>query len=136
MNLDEKIPLAGQVSKQLVRDGGEEVADIRWCGPALCAVVDHDGEKGRVLAAGAQILVVESQEDSDGVVHHAERHAAVDGGLEFEQDQQVEPFVVERSDAPEHVGEALAQPFADEACREAFQGGEVEVTGEVVGSGA
>ena len=55
---------------------------------------------------------------------------------EFEQDQQVEPFVVERSDAPEHVGEALAQPFTDEACREAFEGGEVEASGEVVGRGA
>ena len=66
MNLDEKIPLAGQVTKQLVRDAGEEVADIPWCGPALCAVVDDDGKEGRVLAAGAEILAVESQEDADG----------------------------------------------------------------------
>ena len=57
--------------------------------------------------------------------------AAVDGGLELQQDQDVDPAARGGPDSPEHVGVPLAEMLGDEAGGEAFQGGEVEVAGDV-----
>ena len=75
---------------------------------------------------------VEAHPDAARVVHHAERHAAVHGGLELEEHLQVEPGFVEGPDPPEHVGVSSAEVLGDEAGWHAFERGEVEAAGEVV----
>ena len=58
-----------QVSKKLVRHRGEQVADVRCRRPSSLTVVDHDRENRRVYTGGAEIVLVESPQNTDGVIH-------------------------------------------------------------------
>ena len=69
----------------------EQFTDVPRRVPAPFPVVDDDRQNGRVLAAGTQASLIESMKHSDRVVQHPQGHAPVDGGLELEQDQQIEP---------------------------------------------
>ena len=93
-NFDEKIPEPRTVSKRFAGHRAEQVADIGRPGPAPLSVVDDHGQHEGVLATRPDILHAEPHPDRGGVVHHAQGHAAVDGGLELQQDQDVDPATV------------------------------------------
>ena len=76
---------------------------------------------------GPEVVGFEALPDGGGVLHHPQGHAAVNGGLELEQDEDVEPAAAGGLDAPEHVGVALVEGTGDEAGGHALEGGEVEV---------
>ena len=126
----------GPVSKQSTGYRAEQVGYIGRGGPAPFSVVYDDGQHDGVLAARSQILLAELHPDGGRVVRHSQGHAAVDGGLELQEDQDVDPAVPGGPDAPEHVGVPLAEVLGDEAGGHAFQGGGIEVAGEVVGDRA
>ena len=64
--------------------------------------------------------------DHRGVVEHAHRHRGVDGGLELEEQHEVEPALAAEPDAPDEVAVALAQVLADEGGGQGGQRVEVE----------
>ena len=124
------------VSKQFAGHGADQVGYVgRGC-PAPFSVVDDDGQHEGVLAARPQILLAKLHPDGRRVVRHSQGHAAVDGGLKLQQDQDVDPAAASGRDAPEHVGVPLPEVLGDEAGGHAFQCGEVEVSGEVDGHSA
>ena len=93
LDFNQKIPVAGKVSMQFVGRRCQQVADIGGRGPAVLAVVDDDGQEEGILAAGAEVIAFEAFPDGGGVLHHPQRHEAVHGGLELEQDEDVDGWM-------------------------------------------
>ncbi len=70
-----------------------------------------------------------------GVGQHPHCHGRLDGGLELQQHQEVQPFIVE-PDPPHQIAVALAQAVADEAGRHRGEGREIERLAPVAGGEA
>ena len=82
-------------------------------------------------AVGDHPLVEQSR-----VRQHARRHRGVDGGLELEEQHEVEPAVVAEPDAPHEMAVALLEIFAGQVGGQRGQRVEVEGCAPVAGGEA
>ena len=105
----------------------EHVRHLERCRPTPGAVVEDHRQDRRQRAVLAQHAVGDQAlKGHRGVGEHAHGHRRVDGGLELEEQHEVQPVLVAEADAPDEVGVALPQVFADEGGGQGGQGVEVE----------
>ena len=116
---------AGQVAPEARRDLDEQAPRGRGARARALAVVEHHRKDGGEPVARLQLLLADDllEQEAD-VGQHPHRHEGVGGGLELQQQVEVEPAFVLAPPAhsPDEVALALPQVVADEAAADPLQG--------------
>ena len=123
--------LAGRQHRGHRRHGGDQVAHLERGGPRRVAVVEHHRHDRRPVPGRPEFpAAVEPLVEQRRVLHVAQRHVGVDGGLELQHDEEMERAVAE-AHAPRGVPAAGLAQIADVLGRQLLERAEVDVVDPV-----